>query len=47
MPKIPQAKTTIGVRWGLIYCPKKMVFISINEEDNMFYDCLAEDLTFW
>jgi len=46
MPKIPQAKTTIGVRWCLIYCPKKMVFISINEEDNMFYDCLAEDLTF-
>ncbi len=47
MPKIPQAKTTIGVRWSLVYCLKKMVFISINEEENMFYDCLAKDLTFW
>ncbi len=47
MPKITQAKTNIGVRWGLVYCPKKMVFISINEEKNMFYDCLTEDLTFW
>jgi hypothetical protein len=25
--------------------PQKMVFISINEEEDMFYDCFVEDLS--
>lgn len=28
-------------------CPKKIVFISTNKEENIFYDSFIEDLTLW